>query len=155
MLLCISESNACSCKGKPHFSIAGQNENYFLANLKVQSACDKEKGQESGWWGPCHLQHMAFQVAPNINVPPADREEGGGCRVRASSEWGALRVCLLCPGCNPVSGPTSLQGSLGSELTVLPHPTKTMDNGAFSLGEGRVTQLSSHNWSLPFKHLIF
>lgn len=33
---------------KPIFSIAKQNENYFLAYLEVQSAWDKEKGEKPG-----------------------------------------------------------------------------------------------------------
>lgn len=48
MFLYISGSNAFIKKEKPIFSIAEQNENYFLAYLEVQSAWDKEKEEKPG-----------------------------------------------------------------------------------------------------------
>ena len=48
MFLYVSGSNAFVKKEKPIFSIAEQNENYFLAYLEVQSAWDKEKEEKPG-----------------------------------------------------------------------------------------------------------
>lgn len=48
MFLYISGSNTFVKKEKSIFSIAEQNENYFLVYLEVLSAWDKEKEEKPG-----------------------------------------------------------------------------------------------------------
>lgn len=69
-LLCISDNNAYPCKDKTHF--LNNWTKWKLLYCLFKSPVSLGKGQKPGWWEPCHLQHVTFQVAPNINVPAVD-----------------------------------------------------------------------------------
>ena len=75
MFLYISGSNAFIKKEKPIFSIAEQNENYFLAYLEVQSAWDKEKEEKPGGWRPLPSTLLGFSGCPEHQSPTSRREK--------------------------------------------------------------------------------
>lgn len=75
MFLYVSASNAFVKKEKPIFSIAEQNENYFLAYLEVQSAWDKEKEEKPGWWSPLPSTPLGFSGCLEHRSPTSRQEK--------------------------------------------------------------------------------
>lgn len=120
-------------KIKPIFSIAEQNENYFIAYLKVQSAWDKDRSQVDGRLAIFNTR--LFRLPQTSTSHQQMGEEGEGCYLWARSlllltfPWRQLSLM------ESESHEPNCKGAWEVISRCFPILTKRMDNYVYSKGK--------------------
>lgn len=165
MFLYISGSNTFVKKEKSIFSIAEQNENYFLVYLEVLSAWDKEKEEKPGWWRPLLFTPLGFSGCPEHQSPTSRREkmkkdvvyEPDLIKMPFTSAH--IPLTQLSLKANRIARKPGKGAHVASPPWPKEQPTgfiKRTDDCVYSIGKERISLFtSSYNGSLPFKHISF